>query len=103
MLQENKPSLEETVQQLAVSTQSFMTSTDTNLKNQAMTIHNLEVQARQMASLLYKGMQGSLPSNTKKNLKEQVHAITLKSGRVLEQNRDVRVEEEDQKDTVNQK
>jgi len=41
--QEKKPSLEETMQQLAVTTQTFMITTDTNLKNQAATIHNLEV------------------------------------------------------------
>ena len=42
--QEKKLSLEETVQQLAMSTQSFMTATDTQLKNQAAVIHNLKVQ-----------------------------------------------------------
>jgi len=32
---QEKPSLEETMQQLAATTQTFMTSTNTNLKNQA--------------------------------------------------------------------
>ena len=86
MPQEKKPSLEETVQQLVASTQLFITFIDINLKNQAAAIHNLDVQAGQMATLLYARTQGSSPSNTKNNLKEQVHAITLRSNRVLEQN-----------------
>ena len=42
--QEKKPSLRKTMQQLTSSTQSFMTSTETNFKNQAAAIHNLQVQ-----------------------------------------------------------
>ena len=39
----------------------------------------------QIASLLSARTQESLPSNTDKILKEQVHAITLRSGKQLEQ------------------
>jgi len=48
---EKKPSLEETMQQRTASTQFFMTSTETNFKNQDASIHNLEVQVGQIANL----------------------------------------------------
>jgi len=65
------------MQQLAATTQTFMTTTDTNLKNQATAIHNLEAQMSQIFSLLSNRPHGSLPSNTKVNPKEHVKAITL--------------------------
>ena len=83
--QEKKPSLEETTQQLAVATQTFMTTTDISLKNQAAAIHNLEVQISQISSLLSNRPKGSLPSSTEVNLKEHVKAITLRSEKVLAQ------------------
>ena len=83
--QDKKPSLEETMQQLAATTQTFMTITDTNLKNKTAAIHNLEVQMSQIFSLLSNRPQGSLPSNTEVNLKERVKAITLRSEKVLTQ------------------
>ena len=43
-------------------------------------IHNLEVQMGQLANSLAIRNQGALPSNTKKNSKEQIKAITLRSG-----------------------
>ena len=55
------------------------------IKNQAASIHNLEVQVGKIVNLLSARTQGSLTSNTEKNSKEQVNAITLRSGRQLEQ------------------
>ena len=66
------------MQQLAATTQTFMTTTDTNLKNQAAAIHNLDVQMSQIFSMLSNQPHGSLPSNTKVNPKEHVKAITLR-------------------------
>jgi len=82
--QEKKPSLEETSQQLTAPAQTFTTPTDTNLKNQAAAIHNLEVQMSQLFSLSSNRPQGSLPSNTEVP-KEHVKAITLISEKVLAQ------------------
>ena len=62
-----------------------MTTTDTNLKNQAAAIHNLEVQMSQNFSLLSNRPQGSLPRNTEVNPKEHVMAITLRSEKVVAQ------------------
>ena len=87
--------LETMMEQLAANTNAFMTETilhtqsfisevKTNFINQAVSIHKLKVQVGQIASLLSVSTQGSLLSNTEKNPKEQVHAITLRSGKQLE-------------------
>jgi len=81
-----KASLEEALQQLATNTSSFMMSTKTNFKNQVASIHNLELQVGQIANLLANRPQGSLLNNTGTNPKEDVKAITLRSGKTLEQN-----------------
>jgi len=73
------------MQQLAATTQTIMTTTYTNLKNQAAVNHNLEVQMSQIFSLLSNRPQGLLPSNTEVNPKEHVKAITLRSGKALAQ------------------
>ena len=49
-------------------------------KNHSFSIHNLEIQVGQLTNSLSVRNQDSLPSNTKKNLKEQLKAITLRSG-----------------------
>ena len=49
-------------------------------RNHSSSIHNLKVQVGQLANSLSSRNQGALPSNTEKNPKEQVKAITLRSG-----------------------
>ena len=49
-------------------------------KNHSFSIHNLEIQVGQLANSLSIRNQGSLPSNIEKNPKEQLKAITLRSG-----------------------
>ena len=49
-------------------------------KNHSSSIHNLEIQVGQLENSLSVRNQGSLPSNTEKNPKEQLKAITLRSG-----------------------
>ena len=49
------------------------------IRNHSSSIHNLEVQMGQLANSLAIRNQGALPSNTEKNPKEQVKAITLGS------------------------
>jgi len=83
--QEKKSSLEEIMKQLAATTQIFMTITNTNLKNQAATINNLDVQMSKIFSMLSNRSQGSLSSNTKVNPKEHIKAIMLSSEKVLAQ------------------
>ena len=50
------------------------------IRNHSSSIHNLEVQMGQLANSIATRNQGALPSNTEKNPKEQVKAITLRSG-----------------------
>ncbi|KAJ4724584.1 DNA-directed DNA polymerase [Melia azedarach] len=83
--QEKKVNLEEALTQLTVNTSKFMTKTETTLQNQAASIRNLEMQVGQLTSMMTERQQGSLPSNTETNPKEQVKAITLRSGKQLEE------------------
>jgi hypothetical protein len=80
-----KSKLEEAMTQLANNTSRFMTETNTNLQNQAASIQNLEVQVGQLANMLTGRQQGNLPSTTEINPKEQCKAITLRSGKEVEQ------------------
>ena len=50
------------------------------IQNHSSSIHNLEVQMGQLANSLATRNQGALLSNTEKNPKEQIKAITLRSG-----------------------
>ncbi|XP_075112113.1 uncharacterized protein LOC142182091 [Nicotiana tabacum] len=49
------------------------------------TLKNLEVQLSQLATLVSEKIHGPLPSNTEKNPKEHLKAITLRSGKNLEE------------------
>ncbi|XP_062093593.1 uncharacterized protein LOC133799609 [Humulus lupulus] len=62
----------------------------TNTQTQFMTetrssIRNLETQVGQLANMLNNRAHGNLPCNTEVNPKEQVQAITLRSGKQIEQ------------------
>ena len=50
------------------------------IRNNSSFIHNLEVQMGQLVNSLVIRNQGALPSNTGKNPKEQVKAITMRRG-----------------------
>ena len=69
-------------------TKANMQNQATKLNNQAAQLRSLEVQMGQMANLLTKRQQGSLPSNSEVNPrgegKEYYKATTLRSGRELE-------------------
>ncbi|GKU87120.1 hypothetical protein SLEP1_g1569 [Rubroshorea leprosula] len=56
-------------------------SLEAAVQNQGASIRNLEVQVGQLASVVSGRAQGALPSSTEKNPKEQVKAITLRSGK----------------------
>ncbi|XP_022883158.1 uncharacterized protein LOC111399906 [Olea europaea var. sylvestris] len=58
----------------------YITKTETNFQNQQASIKNLEQQVGQIAAALSGRAQGTLPSNTETNPKEQVKAITTRSG-----------------------
>ncbi|GKV24796.1 hypothetical protein SLEP1_g34363 [Rubroshorea leprosula] len=54
-------------------------SLEATVQNQGASIQNLEAQVGQLASVVSGRAQGVLPSSTKKNPKEQVKAVTLRS------------------------
>ena len=74
---------------LMKSHDKFENETRTSLNNQVAQLRNLEVQMGQMASLLSERQQGNFPStsevNPRREGKEHCKAVTLRSGRTLEQ------------------
>ncbi|PPS09961.1 hypothetical protein GOBAR_AA10684 [Gossypium barbadense] len=52
-------------------------NTEIALKNQQASIQRLETQIGQLSKLISKRPQGSLPSNTEPNPREQLHAINV--------------------------
>ncbi|PPS06975.1 hypothetical protein GOBAR_AA13670 [Gossypium barbadense] len=52
-------------------------NTEIALKNQQASIQGLETQIGQLAKLISERPQGSLPSNTESNLREQLNTITI--------------------------
>ncbi|XP_073129591.1 uncharacterized protein [Henckelia pumila] len=75
--QEEKSSLEQMMQK-------FISSTETRMQNQDASIKNLENQIGKLAKTISGNDQGTLPSDTEKNPKEQVKAIELRSGKTVE-------------------
>ncbi|XP_027364550.1 uncharacterized protein LOC113871650 [Abrus precatorius] len=84
-LVEKKSNLEELMTKFIQFSESRFQSTETALRNQQASIHNLEIQLVQISRLLSERPQGSLPGNTETNPREQVNAVTLKSGRTLQE------------------
>ncbi|XP_073137231.1 uncharacterized protein [Henckelia pumila] len=75
--QQEKSSLEQMMQK-------FISSTETRMQNQDASIKNLENQIGKLAKSISSRDQGTLPSDTEKNPKEQVKAIELRSGKTVE-------------------
>uniref|UniRef100_A0A1S3XBX2 Retrovirus-related Pol polyprotein from transposon 17.6 n=1 Tax=Nicotiana tabacum TaxID=4097 RepID=A0A1S3XBX2_TOBAC len=61
----------------------FIKVTDEKVENQHSAIKNFEIQVSQLATLTSGQIQGALPSNTEKNPKEHLKAISLRSGKSL--------------------
>ncbi|OIT30465.1 hypothetical protein A4A49_55540, partial [Nicotiana attenuata] len=61
----------------------FIKATDEKVQSQHSSIKNLEIQVSQLATLMSGQIQGALPSNTEKNPKEHLKAISLRSGKSL--------------------
>ncbi|OIT08584.1 hypothetical protein A4A49_62891, partial [Nicotiana attenuata] len=62
----------------------FIKATDDKVESQHSAIKNLEIQVSQLATLMSGQIQGALPSNTEKNSKEHLKAISLRSGKSLD-------------------
>nr|XP_009765705.1 PREDICTED: uncharacterized protein LOC104217216 [Nicotiana sylvestris]XP_016466509.1 PREDICTED: uncharacterized protein LOC107789246 [Nicotiana tabacum] len=61
----------------------YIKVTDEKMESQNSPLKNLESQLSQLAALVSEKIQGPLPSNTEKNPKEHLKAITLQSGKEL--------------------
>ena len=89
-IQEKKSNLEEMFQQFLQTHSNFVDRTeaqfkqyDAQFKNQEASIRNIETQLGQISQQQVERPQGTLPSNIAKNPREQVKAITLRSGKKL--------------------
>ncbi|GKV16994.1 hypothetical protein SLEP1_g27554 [Rubroshorea leprosula] len=76
--QEKKPNLEELVHK-------FVSSIEIRFQNQDAAIQNIETQLGQIADMVSGRVQGGLPRNSEKNPREQLKAITLRSGKELKE------------------
>ena len=110
---EKKISLEIIMEKLVTNTKAFMaqtrsfmakTETKIEMKKPSSKIkrhpYNMKVQVGKIINLLFSRAQGSLTSNSEKNLKEQAHAITLRSDKELEQVQKSYVEAVNQKHLI---
>ncbi|XP_027342961.1 uncharacterized protein LOC113855516 [Abrus precatorius] len=82
---EKKSNLEELMTKFIQTLESRFQSTETALRNQQTSIHDLEIQLGQISRLLSERPQGILPGNTDTNPREQVNTVTLRSGRTLQE------------------
>ncbi|KAL5580236.1 hypothetical protein UlMin_012678 [Ulmus minor] len=85
--QEKKSTMEEAFTQFMTRTNAFIDDTQANFRNQGASIRNLEHQFGEISKLLVEMTQGTLPSNTERNPREHAKAITLRSGKELEQSK----------------
>ncbi|XP_070019929.1 uncharacterized protein [Nicotiana sylvestris] len=63
----------------------YIKVTDEKMESQNSSLKNLEIQLSQLATLVSEKIQGPLPSNTKKNPKEHLKAITVRLGKELDE------------------
>ncbi|KAL5560339.1 hypothetical protein UlMin_036550 [Ulmus minor] len=71
-----------------------------NFRNQGASIRNLEHQVGEISKLLMERTQEALPNNTETNPKEHEKAITFRSGKELEQSREVNEQASDEDTSV---
>lgn len=60
-------------------------TTNDKMGSQHSSFKNLEIQVRQLATLISRNIHGPLPNNTEKNSKEHVKIIALRSGKNLDE------------------
>ncbi|PPR96422.1 hypothetical protein GOBAR_AA24245 [Gossypium barbadense] len=75
--QEKKPNLEEMLLKFISVSETHFQNSETALKNQQASIQSLETQIGQLPKLISERPQGSLPSNTEPNLREQLNTINI--------------------------
>ncbi|XP_070026274.1 uncharacterized protein [Nicotiana sylvestris] len=63
----------------------YIKVTDEKMESQNSSLKNLQIQLSQLTALISEKIQGPLPSNTEKNPKDHLKAITLRSGKELDE------------------
>ncbi|XP_048235680.1 uncharacterized protein LOC125371191 [Ricinus communis] len=76
---EKKSNLEKLMMKFVTSTEMRFQQTDSALRNQQASTHNLESQIGQISKMLSKRQQGALPSTIESNPREHCKAIALQS------------------------
>ncbi|OIT36514.1 hypothetical protein A4A49_13529 [Nicotiana attenuata] len=79
----------------------YIKVTDEKMESQNSALTNLEIQLSQLATLVSEKIQGPIPSNTEKNPKEHLKAITLRSGKELDEPNNVKQEKYQSEQQVN--
>ena len=99
-LQEKKADWEQAIEKLAQHTTAFMEETRANFKNHGASIRNLELQMSQLSKQIsnLERSHDTLPGDTIPNPKEHCNAITLRSGRIVQQKEELREEGEKEKE-----
>ena len=77
--------LEDLIGKMAEHTTKFIDETKNKLQNQSAQIKSLEDQINQLVMAQNARSQGTLPSNTEINLKEQCNAIVLRGRKKLQE------------------
>ncbi|KAL0453492.1 UNVERIFIED_CONTAM: hypothetical protein Slati_1327300 [Sesamum latifolium] len=62
----------------------FIAATDTRFQSQEAAIQNIKVQIGQLVNIVSGRREGQLPSDTEKNPREQVNAISVNNGQTIE-------------------
>jgi len=81
MFQQQQPTLYDRTSKLEETLEKFMQTSLTSKKNQEASMRNLETQVRQLAKQLAEQQSGQFSANTQPNPKEQCEAITIRSGK----------------------
>ncbi|KAG8503338.1 hypothetical protein CXB51_001299 [Gossypium anomalum] len=74
-----KSNLEEMLSKFISVSETHFQNAETTLKNQQASIQGLETQIGQLSKLISERPQGSLPSNTEPNPREQLNAINVRN------------------------
>ena len=81
--QEKKSDLKDLIRSYITSNEQKWTKQEVSNKNMEASLKDLENQVGQLANNLSRRPQAGLPSNTEKNPREKVNAVTLRSGKNL--------------------
>ncbi|KAG9453456.1 hypothetical protein H6P81_006360 [Aristolochia fimbriata] len=92
--QEQKVSFKDIVSKFLANQEKRDARTESRFQTRETSIENLKIQMGQLVNVISGRNQGTLSSNSETNPKEQIKAITLRSGKVLEGKTQPQMEED---------